>query len=346
MSGVLYFGAGMYLVADHPAARAAGANGASISPDAAIRSRAPVGARTRARRQSVRGLHAGAAQSLPARHRAVHRRHFGDQHLPLLRAARDGGEEVRRSWPSARRCSPASMSSCRCSSSSRSCTLTGLIATRLGVIALLVTIPIVMVFGLTVYAAFGTFSVLAAAMVLRRWGEYAFIRPGREMLFSKVDTESKYKAKNVCDVAVYRIADAVVRADQEAARCGRHGRRGAGADRRAAVAALWAVNGWWLGRRFEKEKQLTSRKMPAVGVRLHGATVRCRAQLARLFPLGNGGCLGDGGVRVLLDVRQRRRGNACIHPAWSRCRRGRRPCSRGRAPRPCRCRARRLRPRW
>ena len=86
--------------------------------------------------------------------------------------------------------------------------LTGFIATRLGVIVLLVTIPFVMVFGLTVYAAFGTFSVMAAAMVLRRWGEYAFIRPGREMLFSKVDKESKYKAKNVCDVAVYRIADA------------------------------------------------------------------------------------------------------------------------------------------
>jgi len=23
----------------------------------------------------------------------------------------------------------------------------------------------------------------------------------------------------------------------------------------AAVAALWAFNGWWLGRRFEKEKE-------------------------------------------------------------------------------------------
>ena len=33
-------------------------------------------------------------------------------------------------------------------------------------------------------------------MVLRRWGEYAFIRPGREMLFSRLDKESKYKAKN------------------------------------------------------------------------------------------------------------------------------------------------------
>ena len=25
----------------------------------------------------------------------------------------------------------------------------------------------------------------------------------------------------------------------------------------AAVAALWAVNGWWLGRRFEKEQEKT-----------------------------------------------------------------------------------------
>ena len=65
-----------------------------------------------------------------------------------------------------------------------------------------------MVFGLTVFAISGTFIVLAVAMVIRRWGEYAFIRPGREMLFSKVDKESKYKAKNLIDVAVYRIADA------------------------------------------------------------------------------------------------------------------------------------------
>ena len=131
--------------------------------------------------------------------------------------------------------------------------LTGYIATRLGVIALMVTIPIVMVFGLTVFAAFGTFSVLAAAMVLRRWGEYAFIRPGREMLFSKVDKESKYKAKNVCDVAVYRVADAVFA--QVKKLFDAFGMGGpAQAMTAAAVAALWAFNGWWLGRRFEKEK--------------------------------------------------------------------------------------------
>jgi AAA family ATP:ADP antiporter len=132
--------------------------------------------------------------------------------------------------------------------------LTGLIATRLGVIALLVSIPLVMVFGLTVYAAFGTFSVMALAMVLRRWGEYGLIRPGREMLFSKVDKESKYKAKNVCDVAVYRIADAgFAQIKKLLDTVGMSGT--AQALTAAAVAALWAFNGWWLGRRFEKEQE-------------------------------------------------------------------------------------------
>jgi ATP:ADP antiporter, AAA family len=133
-------------------------------------------------------------------------------------------------------------------------TLTGFIATRIGVIALLVTIPFIMVFGLTVYAAFGTFSVMAAAMVLRRWGEYALIRPGREMLFSKVDKESKYKAKNVCDVAVYRIADATfAQAKKLLDAIGMGGT--AQALTAAAVAALWAINAWWLGKRFERETE-------------------------------------------------------------------------------------------
>ena len=135
-------------------------------------------------------------------------------------------------------------------------TLTGFIATRIGVIALLATVPFIMVFGLTVYAAFGTFSVMAAAMVLRRWGEYAFIRPGREMLFSKVDKESKYKAKNVCDVAVYRIADAgFAQIKKLLDTIGMGGT--AQALTAAAIAALWAINGWWLGKRFEKEKEKT-----------------------------------------------------------------------------------------
>jgi ATP:ADP antiporter, AAA family len=132
--------------------------------------------------------------------------------------------------------------------------LTGFIATRLGLTVLMVTIPVVMVFGLTAFAISGTFIVLAIAMVIRRWGEYALIRPGREMLFSKVDKESKYKAKNLIDVAVYRIADAgfaQLKNVLEALRMG----GAAEAMFTAGLAGLWAFNGWWLGRRHEKEKE-------------------------------------------------------------------------------------------
>ena len=94
-------------------------------------------------------------------------------------------------------------------------------------------------------------------MVVRRWGEYAFIRPGREMLFSKVDKESKYKAKNLIDVAVYRISDAAfaqLKNVLEALRMG----GAAEAMFTAGLAGLWAFNGWWLGRRYEKEKEQKS----------------------------------------------------------------------------------------
>jgi AAA family ATP:ADP antiporter len=131
--------------------------------------------------------------------------------------------------------------------------LTGYIATRLGLTVLLVTVPIIMVFGLSVFAISGTFVVLAVAMIIRRWGEYAFIRPGREMLFSKVDRESKYKAKNLIDVAVYRIADAgFAQLKKFLEAIGLNGTLEALFT--AGLAALWALNGWWLGRRHEKEK--------------------------------------------------------------------------------------------
>ena len=66
--------------------------------------------------------------------------------------------------------------------------ITGRIASRLGVVVLLTVIPLAMVAGFTALALMNSFWVLAFVFVARRAGEYAFIRPGREMLFSRVDT--------------------------------------------------------------------------------------------------------------------------------------------------------------
>ena len=128
--------------------------------------------------------------------------------------------------------------------------LTGRIASRLGLSVLLAIVPVVMIFGFLSLAAVGTFTVLAVVFVIRRVGEYAFVRPGREILFSRVDNETKYKAKNVIDVPVYRASDAITAQVSTALESGSLG-TSAVAFIGAVVAAIWAVNGWWLGKRSD-----------------------------------------------------------------------------------------------
>ena len=129
--------------------------------------------------------------------------------------------------------------------------VTGRLARRYGVSVLLVAVPLLIAAGLGVLALAPAFGVLAAVMVLRRVGEYALVRPGREMLFTRVDAPTKYKAKNVIDTAVYRGADALsgwVKVGIDAI--------GAGAWLvaliGAGVALCWAFVGRWLGRQHEE----------------------------------------------------------------------------------------------
>ena len=87
--------------------------------------------------------------------------------------------------------------------------LTGRIAQKLGIGVLLVAVPLVVAAGFLWLAFAPIFAVLAVVMVVRRAGEYAFVRPGREMLYTVVAPAEKYKAKNFNDTVVYRGADAV-----------------------------------------------------------------------------------------------------------------------------------------
>ena len=123
-----------------------------------------------------------------------------------------------------------------------------------------------MVGGFLGLAAVNTFAVLAVVFVARRVGEYAFIRPGREMLFSLVDTETKYKAKNLIDVPVYRGGDALAAQVKTALEAGGLSTAGV-ALLGAGLAAAWALNGWWLGRRREAAALVSWRKgrNPGIG---------------------------------------------------------------------------------
>lgn len=129
--------------------------------------------------------------------------------------------------------------------------LTGRLARRLGVTVLLAAVPAVMVLGFGALSFIATFPVLVAVMVVRRVGEYALVRPGREMLFAPLDAETKYKAKNAIDTFVYRGGDAL--SAWLNAWISAVGSLGVVALMGAAIAALWACLGVFIGRRHDQQ---------------------------------------------------------------------------------------------
>ncbi|ALA58119.1 NTP/NDP exchange transporter [Nitrospira moscoviensis] len=86
--------------------------------------------------------------------------------------------------------------------------ITNRLVLRFGLAAALLFLPLVSLFG---FAALGVSQVLGlflAFTVARRVGEYAISKPAREVLFTVVSREEKYKAKNFIDTAVSRAGDA------------------------------------------------------------------------------------------------------------------------------------------
>lgn len=82
------------------------------------------------------------------------------------------------------------------------------IVQRYGLRLALSAVPLIVLTGLGALAAWGTITNFAIVQILHRAGEYAIGRPGREMIYTTVDAESRYKAKNFIDTAVYRANDA------------------------------------------------------------------------------------------------------------------------------------------
>jgi len=131
--------------------------------------------------------------------------------------------------------------------------LTGRLATRFGMPATLALIPLFMVGGWLVVALSPVLAVLIGLQVARRAGNYAITRPGREMLFTAVDADTRFKAKPVIDIVVYRGGD-VITAWFYTALTATLGLGLAGiAAIAAAIAAAWAGAGIYLGRQYDRD---------------------------------------------------------------------------------------------
>jgi len=128
--------------------------------------------------------------------------------------------------------------------------VTGRLTTRFGMASTLALIPLLMVGGWLIVAAIPLLAVLVGLQIVRRAGNYAITRPGREMLFTLVDPETRYKAKPVIDIVVYRGGDMMTAwlhtGLKESLSFGLPGIALVG----ALVAVAWAFTGAYLGRTF------------------------------------------------------------------------------------------------
>jgi AAA family ATP:ADP antiporter len=128
----------------------------------------------------------------------------------------------------------------------------GRLTRRFGVAAMIVVVPLFVVAGFLLIAASPTLFTLVGVFIALRVGQYAVVRPCREMLYTTLDRESKYKAKNVNDTLVYRTSDFVVAKARDAIVSAWSASASQLALVGAGIAAAWAVVAWLLGRAHER----------------------------------------------------------------------------------------------
>jgi AAA family ATP:ADP antiporter len=130
--------------------------------------------------------------------------------------------------------------------------ITSRVLTRFGLRVALTAAPALIGSGLLALAVAPRLALVAVLQVIHRVGEHGFTRPGREVIYTVVDPEERYKAKNFIDTFVYRGNDALV-----AWLIGGMHAAGAGVGSIALVgilvAAGWAANGYSLGRKHDRK---------------------------------------------------------------------------------------------
>jgi AAA family ATP:ADP antiporter len=125
---------------------------------------------------------------------------------------------------------------------------TARILRALGVALTLGLLPLFTLLGFAALAAAPVIAVLVALQVLRRAANFALARPTREILYTVLQREDKYKAKSFIDTVVYRAGDQV--GSWSYLLLSSFGLGIAGVAMVAVpLSALWLANSLWLGRR-------------------------------------------------------------------------------------------------
>ena len=133
---------------------------------------------------------------------------------------------------------------------------TNRIARKFGMATTLSLVPFVVGFLLLLLSANPAIMLVLALQVARRAGNYAITRPAREILFTAVDREARFKTKPIIDVAVYRGGDVfwiwlIALLGDGWLNLGLSSLLWVA----AAVAVSWGIVGLYLGRRHERSEE-------------------------------------------------------------------------------------------
>ena len=132
---------------------------------------------------------------------------------------------------------------------------TGRIVSKFGMPVTIALVPVLICGGLLVIAISPLLGVVVGLQIIRRAGNYAVTRPAREMLFTRVDRETRFKAKPVIDIVAYRGGDTLMAWAFTGLTQGLGLGLAAVAIVGAGIAALWAIVGVYLGRWYERDEQ-------------------------------------------------------------------------------------------
>jgi len=126
--------------------------------------------------------------------------------------------------------------------------LTGRLLKWFGVAFTLFALPFLSMVGFAAMGLAASLALLAVFQVARRAAAYALMRPSREILFTVLRREDKYKVKSVTDTLGYRTGD-------QLGAWSYHGLQGLGLNLNTIswialpITAIWCALSIWLGRK-------------------------------------------------------------------------------------------------